>query len=44
LTDLTMEARQEVHQRADLASMDLATSTRAVELALETAIAEIGRR
>ena len=44
LTDLAMEARQEVHQRADLASMDLATSTRAVELALETAIAEIGRR
>jgi pyroglutamyl-peptidase len=44
LTDLSKEARQEVHQRADLASMDLATSTRAVELALQTTIAEIGRR
>ena len=41
LTDLAKEARQEVHQRADLASMDLATSTRAVELALQTTIAEI---
>jgi pyroglutamyl-peptidase len=44
LTDLAIEARQEVHQRADLASMDLATSTRAVEVALQTTIAELGRR
>jgi len=41
LTDLSKEARLELHQRADLASMDLATSTRAVELALEATIAEI---
>jgi len=44
LTDLAFEARQEVHQRADLASMDLATSIRAVEVALHTTALEIGRR
>ena len=44
LTELAIDARQEVHQRADLASMDLATSIRAVEVALHTTIAEIGRR
>lgn len=32
------EARLEAHQRSDMASMDLATSTRAVEIAIETTI------
>jgi pyroglutamyl-peptidase len=34
LTERRREARLELHQRADLASMDLATVTRAVEIAL----------
>jgi pyroglutamyl-peptidase len=41
---LKTEARLEAHQRSDMASMDLATSTRAVELALEAAVAELGQR
>ena len=44
LKGLKAEARIELHQRGDLASMDLGTSTRAIELALGTAIAEFGRR
>jgi pyroglutamyl-peptidase len=35
---LKEEGRLEAHQRSDMASMDLATSTRAVEIAIKTAI------
>ncbi|HWX37555.1 MAG TPA: hypothetical protein VNZ53_60345 [Steroidobacteraceae bacterium] len=40
LHELKKEARLETHQRADFASMDLATGTRAVAIALETAVRE----
>jgi pyroglutamyl-peptidase len=40
LQELKQQGRLEAHQRADLASMDLATSTRAVQIAVETAIRE----
>jgi pyroglutamyl-peptidase len=40
LQELREEARLEAHQRADFASMDLATGTRAVAIALETALSE----
>jgi hypothetical protein len=40
LQELKKEARLEAHQRADFASMDLATGTRAVAIALETALRE----
>jgi pyroglutamyl-peptidase len=43
LEEMKTEARMELHQRGDLASMELTVSTRAVELALETSIAELGR-
>ncbi len=42
LGDLRREAKLELHQRADLASMDLATVTRAVEIALEVSITAVG--
>ena len=38
------EAVLELHQRADLASMDLATGVRALEIALEVAIGSTARR
>lgn len=41
LRDLREEARLEAHQRADFASMDLATGTRAIAIALETALREV---
>jgi len=41
LQELKKEARLEAHQRADYASMDLATGTRAVAIALETALREL---
>jgi len=41
LQELKKEARLEAHQRADYASMDLATGTRAVAIALETALGEL---
>jgi hypothetical protein len=40
LDKLTAETRLEAHQRADMASMDLAMSTRAVAIAVEVAIGE----
>src|SRR6478672_10781687 len=40
LRQLKEEAKLETHQRADFASMDLATGTRAVAIALETAVRE----
>jgi len=40
LRELKAEARLEAHQRADMASMDLATGIRAIGIALETAIRE----
>jgi pyroglutamyl-peptidase len=40
LQELKEEAKLEAHQRADFASMDLATGTRAVAIALETALRE----
>ena len=40
LKELKEEAMLEAHQRADFASMDLATGTRAVAIALETALRE----
>jgi pyroglutamyl-peptidase len=40
LNELKNEAKLEAHQRADYASMDLATGTRAVAIALETALRE----
>jgi len=40
LQELKKQARLEAHQRADVASMDLATSTRAVAIAIETALRE----
>jgi pyroglutamyl-peptidase len=40
LRQLKEEAKLEAHQRADFASMDLATGTRAVAIALETALRE----
>jgi pyroglutamyl-peptidase len=43
LQETKSEARLELHQRGDLASMDLKVSTRAVELALEVSIAELGQ-
>ena len=41
LRELKEQAKVEVHQRADIASMDLATSTRAVAIAVETALGEM---
>jgi pyroglutamyl-peptidase len=41
LRELRKEARLEAHQRADYASMDAATGTRAVAIALETALREL---
>src|SRR5215469_12429684 len=41
LRELKKEARLEAHQRADYASMDVATGTRAVAIALETALSEL---
>jgi pyroglutamyl-peptidase len=38
LSKLKRDARLEAHQRADMASMDLAMSTRAIEIAVEVAI------
>jgi pyroglutamyl-peptidase len=43
LQDMKTEARMELHQRGDLASMELTVSTRAIELALEASIAELAR-
>lgn len=43
LQELKTEARMELHQRGDLASMELSVSTRAIELALEASIAELAR-
>jgi pyroglutamyl-peptidase len=43
LQEMKTEARMELHQRGDLASMELSVSTRAIELALEASIAELGR-
>jgi pyroglutamyl-peptidase len=43
LQEMKREARMELHQRGDLASMELTVSARAIELALEAAIAELGR-
>jgi pyroglutamyl-peptidase len=43
LQEMKTEARMELHQRGDLASMELTLSTRAIELALEASIAELGR-
>jgi pyroglutamyl-peptidase len=43
LQEMKTEARMELHQRGDLASMELKVSARAVELALEVSIAELGR-
>lgn len=40
LDGLRREAKLEAHQRSDVASMDLATSIRAVEIAIETALRE----
>ena len=40
LRQLKEEAKLEAHQRADFASMDLATGTKAVAIALETALRE----
>jgi len=40
LQEIKEEAKLEAHQRADFASMDLATGTRAVAIALETALRE----
>jgi pyroglutamyl-peptidase len=40
LRQLKEEAKLEAHQRADFASMDLATGTRAVAIALETVLRE----
>jgi pyroglutamyl-peptidase len=42
ILELRQKARLELHQRADLPSIDLETSTRAVAIAVETAIAETG--
>lgn len=41
LRELKEQAKLEAHQRADSASMDLATSTRAVAIAVETALREM---
>jgi pyroglutamyl-peptidase len=41
LQELKKEARLEPHQRADYASMDVTTGTRAVAIALETALREL---
>jgi pyroglutamyl-peptidase len=41
LRELRKEARLEAHQRADYASMDVTTSTRAVAIAIETALREL---
>jgi pyroglutamyl-peptidase len=41
LRELKKEAKLETHQRADFASMDLATGTRAVAVALEMALREL---
>ena len=43
LQEMKTEARMELHQRGDLASMELAVSRHAIELALEASIAELGR-
>lgn len=43
LKDVKSEARLELHQRGDLASMELGIGIKAIELALGTTIAEIGR-
>ena len=43
LQEMKTEARMELHQRGDLASMDLKVSMRAIELALEASIAELPR-
>jgi pyroglutamyl-peptidase len=41
LQELKKEAKLEPHQRADYASMDVTTGTRAVAIALETALREL---
>lgn len=41
LQEMKTEARMELHQRGDLASMELTVSTRAIELALEASVAEL---
>ena len=43
LQEMKTEARMELHQRGDLASMELAVSRHAIEVALEASIAELGR-
>ena len=43
LEEMKTEARMELHQRGDLASMELSVSTRAIEIALEASIAELDR-
>jgi hypothetical protein len=43
LAEMKSEARMELHQRGDLASMDLDVGRRAIELALETSIADLRR-
>ena len=41
LQEMKTEARMELPQRGDLASMELTVSTRAIELALEASVAEL---
>jgi pyroglutamyl-peptidase len=41
LRELKKEARLEAHQRADYSSMDVTTGTRAVAIAIETALREL---
>jgi pyroglutamyl-peptidase len=43
LEEMKTDARMELHQRGDLASMELSVSTRAIEIALEASIAELDR-
>jgi pyroglutamyl-peptidase len=43
LGETRREARLELHQRSDLASMELSVQTRAVSIAIATTLAEIGR-
>ena len=43
LAEMKSEARMELHQRGDLASMGLDVGRRAIELALETSIADLRR-
>ena len=43
LGETRREARLELHQRSDLASMELSVQTRAVSIAIATTLAEIGK-